>query len=592
MNAADSGLVAQVVPAIPSFSVDDGFSYAVPESLHVPVGSIVRVPVGNRRTRGYVTSIRDADDRELKPITSISGDYPAFDESTVEVLRWLALHYVAPMSVILAKTAPPNLPRRVRLPTLSEPAKTPASPHRRLSQAAADGARFPATAVLVPGAVSVPIAGLIAAPVQAGRSIMIIAPTVVEATGLAGSLAAWFGNRVLITHSGLDAKERTRVWVQARARGGQVLVGTREVMLWPVEDLGLAVVVEEERPAMKEPQTPTLHVREVLRKRAAVERFVLAFMGPAPSTDLLAAGVSAVPTSNRLWPLVEVIDRSQEPPEGRLISPRAAAALRSAFERDKRIFVFAHRRGYAPAFRCVRCRTVRRCRECDARLGREPKCERCGHVAEACSRCGGERFEPLGAGVERVAERVRRVLGLDSAASHPGRVAVGTEADLAGAEAVDLALVVDGDGLISAPHYRAAERALQIMVRVARLVERGRGNRLIVQTHHPSDAVIAALRHGDASEFMATQLEERSRLGLPPAGQVIVVETSEPIEGLEALAAERHADVFGPASAGHGYRWLIQGRDLRGFRVGLRPAVHEWRQAGIKVRVDADPRDL
>jgi len=351
----------------------------------------------------------------------------------------------------------------------------------------------------------------------------------------------------------------------------------------------MAVAVEEERPAMKDPQTPTVHVRELLRKRSSVERFSLAFVGPTASTDLVAAGVNVVKNTPRTWPLVEVVDRSIEPPEGRLISSLVVQAMKIAHERGKRIFVFAHRRGYAPAFRCVKCRALRSCPECQSRWGRGSSCDRCGFQTDACTECGAKRFEPLGAGVERVSEEVHRALGLEK--SSP-LVAVGTEADLAGSPAVDIAVVVDGDGLMAAPHYRSRERALQVMVRVARLVERGRGNRLIVQTNHPSDPVIAALRRGDSADFITHEFRERYRLALPPAGEVIVIETSAPAQGLEELAAERRAEVFGPAPAGKRFRWLIQGGDLHGLRIGLRALVHEWRQAGIKVRVDADPREM
>ncbi|MBT8199126.1 MAG: hypothetical protein KJO36_01290 [Acidimicrobiia bacterium] len=593
MSDADAELIAQVVPEIPTFAVDDGFSYSIPAGLDLSVGSVVRIPVGNRRKRGYVISVRRGDVTGLKPIAAVSSDYPAFSSSGVEVLRWIATHYVAPMSVVLAKTTPPNLPKKIRLPELEDPARTPSSVHPSFTTAAANRKRTPATAILVRDELPAAIAGLLGPVVRSGRSAMVIAPTVIEADRLGRALEAWFGNRIVITHSRLESKVRTRAWVRTAAQAGNVLVGTREGVLWPVADLGIAIAVEEERPAMKEPQTPTMHVREVLRKRATVEKFALAFVGSTASTDLLDAGVGVVATSTRLWPLVEVIDRSEEPPEGRLLSPSGTRALTHAFNSGKRLFVFAHRRGYAPAFRCVQCRAVRTCSSCEARLGRGPVCERCGYESDACTTCKGVRFEPLGAGVERIAEHVGRVLDIDlSEPGHEKRVSVGSEADLAAATGVDLALIVDADGLIAAPHYRARERSLQVMVRVARLVERGRGNRLIVQTSHPLDPVIVALRRGDASEFMLEQLAERARLVLPPAGEVLVVETSEPTDELSDLAAERGVELFGPAPAGHGFRWLAQGRDLRAFRIGLRDVIHTWRQKGITVRVDADPRDL
>ena len=47
----------QVVPDIASFAVDDGFTYRVPENLAVTVGSRVRIRVGGRRMRGFVTAV-------------------------------------------------------------------------------------------------------------------------------------------------------------------------------------------------------------------------------------------------------------------------------------------------------------------------------------------------------------------------------------------------------------------------------------------------------------------------------------------------------------------------------------------------------
>ena len=376
MSAADP--IAQVVPAIPTFAVDDGFSYSIPEGLDVEVGSIVRIPVGNRRKRGYVTSLRTGSAKGLKPIASVSGDFASFDSVSIEVLKWVATHYVAPMSIVLAKTAPPNLPKRMRLAELDVPAPTVESPAPRLSEQAAAGRRAPAVAILTPGDYAPAIAGLVYESIVAERSALVVAPTIVEAEAIAAALRAWFGNRVVLSHSSLDSKDRTKSWVRARSQPGLVVVGTREVSYWPVAGLAIAVAIEEERPAMKDPQTPTVHVRELLRKRSSVERFSMAFIGPTASTDLVAAGVNIIKDAPRTWPLVEVVDRSIEPPEGRLISTLVVAAMKIAHQRGKRLFVFAHRRGYAPAFRCVKCRVLRTCPECDSRWGRGATCDRCG----------------------------------------------------------------------------------------------------------------------------------------------------------------------------------------------------------------------
>ncbi len=47
--------IVRVVPNVPTFAVDGGFRYAVPDDLDgITLGSMVRVPLAGRRTRGFV----------------------------------------------------------------------------------------------------------------------------------------------------------------------------------------------------------------------------------------------------------------------------------------------------------------------------------------------------------------------------------------------------------------------------------------------------------------------------------------------------------------------------------------------------------
>ena len=102
------------MPALPTFAVDDGFSYRVPEELSdVTVGSIVRVPLGGRRVKGYVTHVRSAEPQKpLKDVLGVVGELPIFSDRLLETLRWAAIHYVAPVATLLGRPGPPNSPRR------------------------------------------------------------------------------------------------------------------------------------------------------------------------------------------------------------------------------------------------------------------------------------------------------------------------------------------------------------------------------------------------------------------------------------------------------------------------------------------------
>ena len=583
-----------MVPDVPTFAVDDGFSYSVPEGMNVAVGSIVRVPLGGRRVRGHVVGVRTGPIASLKPINSLSSGVPAFHAPLLETLRWLATHYVAPLSVLLAKVAPPNLPHLVTAVSLDPIEPQSPSPLPEVSEAVARGRHARAHYLLRRWPYSEPITKLAAPVLQADRSVIAVVSTVAEVGDLASELEKSFPGRVVRAYTALPANELTAAWTRASTQPGLIIVGTREAALWPVQALALMVIVEEGRRAMKEKQTPTIHVREVARRRAAVERHGLVFLGAVPTTELLAAGIPVSRSGGtRVWPVVEVVDRTEEPPGSGFVSSRALAAIRGALQRNGRVLVFTHRRGFAPAFRCGTCRLVRRCQVCGARAGRTNQCARCQGLLGDCTECGGKRFEPLGAGVERIAANLGRLFDVGDVGS-AAPLWVGTERDLTAAHQVDLAVVVDADGLIHAPNYRAAEDALRILSRVAGTVGRGGGRRCLVQTGLPSDPVIVALRHGDPLKFLELEIAQRVESRLPPTGEVIVLELDEdgvPDQELRELGG-KGVEIFGPAPSDGRFRWLVQGPDLRPLRVGLRRLVHGWRERGIRVRIDVDPLQL
>jgi primosomal protein N' len=67
-----SSRAVRVVPDVPTFAVDDGFTYAVPDGLDPTVGSIVRVPLGGRVVRGWVIAEEASDGSDLKELRRVS----------------------------------------------------------------------------------------------------------------------------------------------------------------------------------------------------------------------------------------------------------------------------------------------------------------------------------------------------------------------------------------------------------------------------------------------------------------------------------------------------------------------------------------
>jgi len=587
--------VARVVPDLPTYAVDEGFRYATDRVLHV--GSIVRVPLGRRVIRGWVVAEEQGDPSGLKPIKALSSEVPIFTSDLLQTLRWAANHYIAPLAALLRRAGPPNLPDqpkaedfpplgRSSLRGLPTPVIAAVAGRRARAVYSLAGRNEATDAVLGIGHV-----------LGVGGSAMVILPTGAEAAVYAVNLREALGDRVIEVPPDASNSEVTAAWGRACGNAGHVVVGTHRIAFWPIKHLRLAVLVEEGRRAMRDRQTPTVHAREVIRRRASVERFNVWYLGSVPSTAVLATGVEVQRPATRGWPPVEIVDRTQDPPGSGLIAERVRSSISGALRRGVRVFVFSHRKGYAPAVRCVQCKTLRRCPSCGSRPEPGDTCSRCGATLGPCSACDGRRFEPLGAGVGRISEVLSRTHGNGKVGpvGSEAPIWVGTERDIPAIGGAGLGVVVDADGLILGSSYNAAEEALRILARLAVGIPFGNGRHLIVQTGQPEHPVIGALRSGDPLPFLEGELTIRKEFGLPPAGEVIVVEvTGGTRDATTTLrqAVEAEATLLGPAERAGKLRWLIQGRDLSNARSLLRSAVQTLRDGGAAVRLDVDPLDL
>lgn len=533
----------RVVPNVPSFAVDNGFWYSVPRHLQpdATVGRIVRAPLGGRRVRGWVVEATDEHRDGLKEISGVSGDLAIFDERLLEALIWAAKHYVAPVSVLLARAGPPNLPKgplaREEVPM--PPASDGGHPLADIAKSVASGKRVPTRALLGRWQL-LDWLEAVGSVVSSGQSVVVLAASAAEVGAISERARAIFGTAVIEAGSESDA-DLTADW-HAAQQPGRLLVGTPRVATWMIGRLGLAIVLEEGRRAMKDRQTPTLHVREVLRARSLVEGFTNVFFGPTPSVEILATGADVTMVGNRAWPLVEVVDRSDEAPGSGLLASAVVAALRAVTQAGGRSFVFTSHRAIEPMVK-----------EINAKLG---------------ARVAG----PSGVGASAV---------------------VGTERDLAALDLVELTVASNPDGMLMASGYRTEEETLRQLARLATMLSPGAGHRMMVQTFEPRSALIETLRRGAPMSFLEGVLVERARAGLPPSKEMIAVELRGdiPVDVQSDLGELEGAELMGPIEVEGGRRWLLTG-ELRTARLQLRDKVGRWRGAGATVRVDADPIDL
>jgi len=264
------------------------------------------------------------------------------------------------------------------------------------------------------------------------------------------------------------------------------------------------------------------------------------------------------------------------------------------------------------------------------------RCHLCGHeeAPRACGVCGSLRIAPLSFGTQRLEEELSllvpkaRIARLDrDAAAASGRAAAilarfarreidvlaGTQMVAKGHDfpGVTLVGVIDADGPLHLPDFRAGERCVQLLAQVAGRAGRGaQPGRVILQALRPEDPAIAYAR--DYKAFADLEGARRSALRFPPWSRLVALRIEGNILGRVEGAAERLAarardaaargeaiEVLGPAPAPIARlrgkeRWqmLLRAEGHAPLHRVARALLSERLPPGVELAVDVDPASL
>jgi primosomal protein N' (replication factor Y) len=265
------------------------------------------------------------------------------------------------------------------------------------------------------------------------------------------------------------------------------------------------------------------------------------------------------------------------------------------------------------------------CHTCDAERARPPACPSCRAPNLHYGGIGTERLEREvarafpGVAARRMDSDSMRTPGsheqvLSAFRSGEIRILLGTQMIAKGLDFPNVTLVgvINADTALHMPDFRAAERTFQLVAQVAGRTGRGeRPGRVLVQTLCPEHhAIVCAARH-DYEGFVAGELPERRKFGMPPFGRLVRLIARGPdepivrayIEGLTSAmraAAPAGVQLLGPAPAPVSkirnlYRYHLRMRSdtprpLQLLWQAVAPAVPPTR--GVELAIDVDPINM
>jgi primosomal protein N' (replication factor Y) len=164
-------------------------------------------------------------------------------------------------------------------------------------------------------------------------------------------------------------------------------------------------------------------------------------------------------------------------------------------------------------------------------------------------------------------------------------VLVGTEAVLRRVDRAAAVAFLDLDGELLAPRYRAAEEAMALVARAARLLGgKADGGRLLLQTTLPRHEVVQGALLADPARVSAAEAERRALLRFPPASAMAHVAGVGAAVFASAVSAHAGVEALGPSDGD----WLLRAADHR----TLCDALAATPRPPGRLRVAVDPRRL
>ena len=536
--------------------------------LALPVGTIVEVPLGRRKSLAVVRKTVNRPDFATKSVLRVIA-VPPLPLYLIELAEWMGPYYASSLSAVWSTLLPTGLTKKRRDQAARTIAAAQGLPDFALTteQAAAladirTDARSTQLIDGVTGSGKTRIyLELAAEALAAGRSVIVLVPEITLTPQLVGQFENAFGDIVISTHSRLTEADRHRRWTAATAALQQqqprVIVGPRSSLFLPAYKPGLIVIDECHETSYKQEQNPRYDAITTAAKLANLTgaRLVLGSATPALRELVLAregkighvrltkrAGGQAQPTAT-------VVDLRQKDllTTSKFISQPLLDMLTETLAEGRQSLLFINRRGSASSQLCGDCGIASLCPNCRLPLTFHADLLRliCHHCnfrrapVAICPECGGSNLRYLGGGTKRIEAEIERlypearIARLDRDASDLAHIQavyaglqngdidilIGTQMVAKGLDLprIDTIGVVSADTMLHLPDFTAAERTYGLLAQVSGRAGRGdHPGRVVIQTYTPDHPAIVAAATANPEAMLTTELAERKELGYPP----------------------------------------------------------------------------
>lgn len=605
--------IAEVIPLTRTTPGREQFTYSVPESLVLEIGSVVEVEFGKRAVAAVVMKVSqiEALPYPVKPIDKLLWPQPIFTLEQMKICKFISEEYAAPfglcMKLAFARFAPratykfPNTQNnraRIDISRFTEDQKkaleTITSCFGKYCEILLHGVTGSGkTEVYLETAKRI---------VDNGKQVLLLVPEIALTPQTLERVSTYFpADSIGLVHSRLSYGQKSSIWKGVFENRIKVLIGPRSALFAPFVGLGLIIMDEEHDSSFKQfDTTPRYEGRRVVAELSRIWNVPLVYSDATPSVDTYYASqekkieyLSLPVRPNQPMPSVELIDMTEELKTGNfsVFSSVLIKAIKSQLEQKQQTILFVNRRGTSTSVQCKDCGQFLLCERCEVPLVYHASknlliCHHCLReypIPATCPNCESVRLKFLGSGTEKIEAEISRLfLGarvsrLDSdAVSGKGDlekfyddftngridIVVGTQLVAKGWDLSKVGLigVINADTGLAFPDFRSNERTFQLITQVSGRAGRGDfPGKVIVQTFTPQNFAIQAAAKHDYQQFYAREITDRKEFEYPPFSRLIKITVNhskqEKAENLaqkvfdEIQALKLPIELIGPSAA-------------------------------------------
>ncbi|WP_336687071.1 replication restart helicase PriA [Chryseobacterium bernardetii] len=404
--------------------------------------------------------------------------------------------------------------------------------------------------------------------IQEGKNVLFLLPEISLTKQITQRLEKKYGRQLGFYHQKLTDFERVEVWRRIKQNDIRILIGTRNALFLPYQNLGLLVVDEEHDSAYKPREvSPYFNVKDAALVLGGLYNAGVILGSATPSVESYYRArkdkMKYIFLNERFGnvdlPEYELIN-FKEAQESKNVSgnfsTRLIDAIRHTIDEKNQVIVLHNRRGYANVVECETCGYVNYCSNCDVvmtyhKAANEMKCHYCGQRASkprTCPKCNSENLNERGVGVEQIHEEVSKLfpenevdrMDVDSMRKkfayeklyekiEEGEtdIVVGTQMISKGLDFdhIELVAIPKADSLLYVQDFRAEERAYQLITQVSGRAGRVSGKgKILIQTYNPDHSVFQLIKMNNPAKIYKYILTERQKFHYPPFTKLIMIE--------------------------------------------------------------------